>query len=219
MTSWVCAAWLTCLDKWYWSYWTMSATFPSAHISDVSWRNKRSGQRYVPSWVSSLGSHLIIYLFSQSFLTYGNLILSQMKELLWTAARSPKMTKCMWEDTCYITFLATDRLLHSLQERRLIAFEFVPDNPRSLKHLCRLEIRKHMTVKKLFNIILMDSFPPMIRNYLLYKEYGLTWSAFKVSCFWLFYLIYLFQTKRSYTIVQTQTHLIIINKTSTYLYI
>ncbi|XP_051740553.1 ankyrin repeat and SOCS box protein 15-like [Ctenopharyngodon idella] len=43
------------------------------------------------------------------------------------------------------------------------------NNPRSLKHLCRLEIRKYMTVKKLRNIIIMDSFPPPIRNYLLYK--------------------------------------------------
>ncbi|XP_067292689.1 ankyrin repeat and SOCS box protein 15-like [Pseudorasbora parva] len=48
------------------------------------------------------------------------------------------------------------------------------NNPRSLKHLCRLEIRKHMTVKRLRNTIIMDSFPPPIRNYLLYKEHDLT---------------------------------------------
>uniref|UniRef100_A0A672RCV5 SOCS box domain-containing protein n=1 Tax=Sinocyclocheilus grahami TaxID=75366 RepID=A0A672RCV5_SINGR len=48
------------------------------------------------------------------------------------------------------------------------------NNPRSLKHLCRLEIRKHMTIKRLCNTIIMDSFPPPIKNYLLYKEYDLT---------------------------------------------
>uniref|UniRef100_A0A8C2DXU9 Ankyrin repeat and SOCS box containing 15 n=1 Tax=Cyprinus carpio TaxID=7962 RepID=A0A8C2DXU9_CYPCA len=43
-------------------------------------------------------------------------------------------------------------------------------NPRSLKHLCRLEIRKHITIKRLRNPIIMDCFPPLIKNYLLYKE-------------------------------------------------
>lgn len=87
-----------------------------------------------------------------------------------TTVHSPKMNKCMREDsTCYITFLATDRWFSILRECRIIAFKFVPDNPRSLKHLCRLEIRRYMTVKRLRNIIIMDSFPPPIRNYLLYK--------------------------------------------------
>ncbi|XP_043083645.1 ankyrin repeat and SOCS box protein 15-like isoform X2 [Puntigrus tetrazona] len=48
------------------------------------------------------------------------------------------------------------------------------NNPRSLKHLCRLEIRKHMTIKRLYDNVTMDSFPPLIKNYLLYKEYDLT---------------------------------------------
>ncbi|KAF4095220.1 ankyrin repeat and SOCS box protein 15-like [Onychostoma macrolepis] len=47
------------------------------------------------------------------------------------------------------------------------------NNPRSLKHLCRLEIRKHLTIKRLCNTVIMDSFPPPIKNYLLYKEYDL----------------------------------------------
>ncbi|KAK7117755.1 hypothetical protein R3I94_023092 [Phoxinus phoxinus] len=51
------------------------------------------------------------------------------------------------------------------------------NNPRSLKHLCRLEIRKTLTVKRLRNTIIMDAFPPPIRNYLLYKEYELTLSV------------------------------------------
>ncbi len=103
------------------------------------------------------------------FMTYGSLILGQMKKLLQTTAQSLKMTKCMWEDsTCS---LATDQWFSSLRECRLIAFEFVPDNPRSLKHLCRLEIRKHMTIKRLCNTVIMDYFPPPIKNYLLYKEY------------------------------------------------
>ncbi len=103
------------------------------------------------------------------FMTYGSLILGEMKKHLQTTAQSLKMTKCMWEDsTCS---LATDQWFSSLRECRLIAFEFVPDNPRSLKHLCRLEIRKHMTIKRLCNTVIMDSFPPPIKNYLLYKEY------------------------------------------------
>uniref|UniRef100_A0A673HRJ8 SOCS box domain-containing protein n=1 Tax=Sinocyclocheilus rhinocerous TaxID=307959 RepID=A0A673HRJ8_9TELE len=48
------------------------------------------------------------------------------------------------------------------------------NNPRSQKHLCRLEIRKHMTIKRLCNTVIMDPFPPPIKNYLLYKKYDLT---------------------------------------------
>ncbi len=108
-------------------------------------------------------------------MTYGSLILGQMKKLLQTTAQSLKMTKCMWEDsTCS---LETDRWFSSLRECRLIAFEFVPDNPRSLQHLCRLEIRKHMTIKRLGNTIIKDSFPPPIKNDLLCKEYELNLSV------------------------------------------
>ncbi|XP_019896166.1 ankyrin repeat and SOCS box protein 15-like isoform X2 [Esox lucius] len=44
--------------------------------------------------------------------------------------------------------------------------------PRSLKHLCRLEIRKCLTLKRLNDPIVMSSdlFPPGLRNYLMYKE-------------------------------------------------
>ncbi|XP_030621205.1 ankyrin repeat and SOCS box protein 15-like [Chanos chanos] len=46
-------------------------------------------------------------------------------------------------------------------------------NPRSLKHLCRLVIRKHMTLKRLNDSNMKDYFPPRLQKYLLYKEYDL----------------------------------------------
>uniref|UniRef100_A0A8C9TX22 Ankyrin repeat and SOCS box containing 15 n=1 Tax=Scleropages formosus TaxID=113540 RepID=A0A8C9TX22_SCLFO len=48
-------------------------------------------------------------------------------------------------------------------------------NPRSLKHLCRLVIRRQMSVKTLCDISTMESspLPPRIKDYLLYKEYDL----------------------------------------------
>lgn len=177
VTSWVCAAWLACQDEWYWSYWTMSATSPSAHDWDPSWRNKRSGKTYTPSWVSSLGLHLITYLYLSLYDIWESHSGSDEE----TSPNYSSQSKCMWEDsTC---FLAIDRWFSSLRECRLIAFEFLPDNPRSLKHLCRLEIRKHMTVKRLCNTTIMNSFPPLIKNYLLYKEYDRTWSKYNNESF------------------------------------
>lgn len=166
VTSWVYAAWLACLDEWYWSSWTMSSVSPSAHDWYPSWRSKRSGQRYAPSWVSSLGSLLIIYLFSWSFYDICESHSGSNEE---TSANysSQSQTDQMHVRRCC---LATDRWFSSLRECRLIASEFVPGNPRSLKHLCRLEIRKHITIKRLRNPIIMDCFPPLIKNYLLYKE-------------------------------------------------
>ncbi|XP_036374357.1 ankyrin repeat and SOCS box protein 15-like [Megalops cyprinoides] len=48
-------------------------------------------------------------------------------------------------------------------------------NPRTLKHLCRLVIRRQMTPKRLCDPDIMDSapFPPMVKSYLVYKEYDL----------------------------------------------
>ncbi|XP_036373985.1 ankyrin repeat and SOCS box protein 15-like [Megalops cyprinoides] len=48
-------------------------------------------------------------------------------------------------------------------------------NPRTLKHLCRLVIRRQMTPKRLCEPDIMDSapFPPMVKSYLVYKEYDL----------------------------------------------
>ncbi|KAM6972938.1 ankyrin repeat and SOCS box protein 15 [Aplochiton taeniatus] len=50
------------------------------------------------------------------------------------------------------------------------------ENPRSLTHLCRMEIRQRMTLKKLNDTKIMNSemFPPRIKNYLLYTELNLT---------------------------------------------
>nr|XP_025968804.1 ankyrin repeat and SOCS box protein 15 isoform X5 [Dromaius novaehollandiae]XP_025968805.1 ankyrin repeat and SOCS box protein 15 isoform X5 [Dromaius novaehollandiae]XP_025968806.1 ankyrin repeat and SOCS box protein 15 isoform X5 [Dromaius novaehollandiae] len=49
------------------------------------------------------------------------------------------------------------------------------DNPRSLKHLCRLKIRKLMGLKSLQKLSSMKKFPlpPVLKNYILYKEYDL----------------------------------------------
>ncbi|XP_062316664.1 ankyrin repeat and SOCS box protein 15-like isoform X1 [Osmerus eperlanus] len=48
-------------------------------------------------------------------------------------------------------------------------------NPRPLKHLCRLQIRRRMTLKRLNDPRIMNSdlFPPGLRNFLLYKELDL----------------------------------------------
>ncbi|XP_035283154.1 ankyrin repeat and SOCS box protein 15-like [Anguilla anguilla] len=48
-------------------------------------------------------------------------------------------------------------------------------NPRPLKHLCRLVIRKQMTSKRLCDPVVMESAPfaPGVKRYLLYNEYDL----------------------------------------------
>ncbi|XP_066522979.1 ankyrin repeat and SOCS box protein 15b [Hoplias malabaricus] len=48
-------------------------------------------------------------------------------------------------------------------------------SPRSLQHLCRLLIRKRMTLKRLNNPEFMSEvpFPPALKNYLIYKEYDI----------------------------------------------
>ncbi|XP_028814530.1 ankyrin repeat and SOCS box protein 15-like isoform X2 [Denticeps clupeoides] len=49
------------------------------------------------------------------------------------------------------------------------------ENPRTLKHLCRLVIRHHMTPKRLANPDIMKRLPcpPRLNDFLLYKEYDL----------------------------------------------
>ncbi|XP_068424760.1 ankyrin repeat and SOCS box protein 15-like [Clinocottus analis] len=49
------------------------------------------------------------------------------------------------------------------------------NSPRSLRHLCRLEIRRRLTLKRLNNPEVMNSqvFPPRLRSYLLYQELDL----------------------------------------------
>ncbi|KAI4873595.1 hypothetical protein NFI96_030682 [Prochilodus magdalenae] len=48
-------------------------------------------------------------------------------------------------------------------------------NPRALKHMCRLEIRRRMTHEKLGDPAIFTSapFPPGLQGYLMYKEYDL----------------------------------------------
>ncbi|XP_063053073.1 ankyrin repeat and SOCS box protein 15-like isoform X2 [Engraulis encrasicolus] len=43
-------------------------------------------------------------------------------------------------------------------------------NPRPLKHLCRLKIRKLLCLSRLCDTTVMDQFPPRIKHYLLFKE-------------------------------------------------
>ncbi|XP_071659471.1 ankyrin repeat and SOCS box protein 15 isoform X3 [Patagioenas fasciata] len=49
------------------------------------------------------------------------------------------------------------------------------DNPRPLKHLCRLKIRKLLGLRRLQNLSSLKKFPlpPVLKNYILYKEYDL----------------------------------------------
>nr|XP_020449148.1 ankyrin repeat and SOCS box protein 15-like [Monopterus albus] len=48
-------------------------------------------------------------------------------------------------------------------------------SPRSLRHLCRLEIRRRLTLKRLSNPEIMNShvFPPRLRSFILYQELDL----------------------------------------------
>ncbi|XP_045894603.1 ankyrin repeat and SOCS box protein 15-like [Micropterus dolomieu] len=48
-------------------------------------------------------------------------------------------------------------------------------SPRSLKHLCRLDIRRRLTLKKLNNPEIMNShvFPPRLKRFILYHEFDL----------------------------------------------
>uniref|UniRef100_A0A3Q3ACG5 SOCS box domain-containing protein n=1 Tax=Kryptolebias marmoratus TaxID=37003 RepID=A0A3Q3ACG5_KRYMA len=48
-------------------------------------------------------------------------------------------------------------------------------DPRSLSHLCRLEIRKRLTMRRLNNPEIMGSniFPPRLRRFILYEELDL----------------------------------------------
>ncbi|XP_040018896.2 ankyrin repeat and SOCS box protein 15 [Gasterosteus aculeatus] len=51
----------------------------------------------------------------------------------------------------------------------------VLNSPRSLRHLCRLEVRRCLTLKRLNNPEIMSSqvFPPRLRSFLLYQELDL----------------------------------------------
>lgn len=53
------------------------------------------------------------------------------------------------------------------------------DNPRPLKHLCRLKIRKLLGLRRLQKLSSMTKFPlpPVLKNYILYKEYDLYGKA------------------------------------------
>ncbi|XP_041652394.1 ankyrin repeat and SOCS box protein 15-like [Cheilinus undulatus] len=48
-------------------------------------------------------------------------------------------------------------------------------SPRSLRHLCRLEIRRHLTLKRLNKPEIMNShvFPPRLKSFILYQELDL----------------------------------------------
>lgn len=50
-----------------------------------------------------------------------------------------------------------------------------PDSPRSLKHLCRLQIRRRLTLKRLNNPEIMNShvIPPRLKSFILYQELDL----------------------------------------------
>lgn len=51
----------------------------------------------------------------------------------------------------------------------------IPGNPRRLKHLARLVIRRQMMLRRLNDPEFMSTvpFPPALKNFLLYKEYDI----------------------------------------------
>lgn len=57
----------------------------------------------------------------------------------------------------------------------LLVFPFLLENPCSLKHLCRLKIRRLMGLQRLCQPASMEKLPlpAAIRRYLLFKEYDL----------------------------------------------
>ncbi|XP_064417598.1 ankyrin repeat and SOCS box protein 15 isoform X4 [Latimeria chalumnae] len=112
----------------------------------------------------------------------------------------PGWTSCIVKDTPFCDFITVSWMTHLVGRviRVLLDYvDFVPvcsklmpvlekqmewqeiykiiESPRSLKHLCRLKIRKHIGLRRLQNPAFMEKlpFPKVLKDYLLYKEYDL----------------------------------------------
>ncbi|XP_043406316.1 ankyrin repeat and SOCS box protein 15 isoform X1 [Chelonia mydas] len=112
----------------------------------------------------------------------------------------PGWTSCVVKDTPFCAFLTVPWLKHLVGHviRILIDYmDYVPlcsklkcvletqeewpevrqilENPRPLKHLCRLKIRKLMGLRRLWRQASMAKLPlpPVLKDYILYKEYDL----------------------------------------------
>ncbi|XP_050792184.1 ankyrin repeat and SOCS box protein 15 isoform X4 [Gopherus flavomarginatus] len=112
----------------------------------------------------------------------------------------PGWTSCVIKDTPFCAFITVPWLKHLVGHviRILIDYmDYVPlcsklkcvleaqkewpeihqilENPRPLKHLCRLKIRKLMGLRRLWRQAAMAKLPlpPVLKDYILYKEYDL----------------------------------------------
>ncbi|XP_062276671.1 ankyrin repeat and SOCS box protein 15-like [Scomber scombrus] len=66
------------------------------------------------------------------------------------------------------------KLRHILQKQKeWLEICDILSSPRSLRHLCRLEIRKRLTLKKLNKPVIMNTFPPRLKSFILYEELNL----------------------------------------------
>ncbi|XP_044132876.1 ankyrin repeat and SOCS box protein 15 isoform X1 [Bufo gargarizans] len=112
----------------------------------------------------------------------------------------PGWTSCVIKDTYFCDFITVSWMRHLVGKviRVLVDYmDYVPictklksvlevqkewveiqeilGNPRPLKHLCRLKLRKLFGLEKLQNLssVKRVSVPPLLKSYLLYKEYDL----------------------------------------------
>lgn len=85
-----------------------------------------------------------------------------------------------WSDICHVqskSYLKTSEVIaevHSdLYVQFLIRLSSASGNARSLKHLCRLRIREHLTHLRLRAPVFISylPLPPRLQDYLRYKEF------------------------------------------------
>ncbi|KAG7250037.1 hypothetical protein CRUP_009729, partial [Coryphaenoides rupestris] len=98
----------------------------------------------------------------------------------WLKQLSGQVVRMMLDYTDHVSFCTklTDTCRSRSSGRRSVTFNFftvhsVSGNARSLKHLCRLRIRGHLSQLRLRSPVFIGylPLPPRLRDYLRYKEY------------------------------------------------
>lgn len=130
--------------------------------------------------------------------------------LLQTQTHSGEAERVAWD--LWHTGWVTATALHCATERhavnhnkRLCMISLSPDpgNPRPLKHLCRLVMRRQMTPKRLSDPDIMDSAPfaPRVKSYLVYKEFDIYGKGMDLNM-WI-YVQYIGQDLLTSTVQET----------------
>ncbi|KAL4656751.1 ankyrin repeat and SOCS box protein 15-like [Arapaima gigas] len=94
--------------------------------------------------------------------------------LSWLNDTAGKVVKILLDYVGHVTICSSLKMtLEKKRERAEICD--ILGSPRSLKHLCRLVIRRQITLRQLCDANIMNSlpFPHRLKNYLVYKEYDL----------------------------------------------